>query len=298
MGRLEERTVGTLFVLLSAVCFATLGILGEFAFRAGLSVPAALTLRFLVGGLVVWLGLAAHRLLASPPHPRLRLPTRDGLVAAALGALGYAGVSYGFFVGVERTSAGLAAVLLYTYPLFVVALAATALDERVGGRTVLAAVLTIAGVALVSWTGTAAFDPLGAAATLAAAVLYACYITASRVALRTADERVLTAYVAPAAAVSTGLAGAFTGTLSLPTTRFGWAVVLGLGTVSTALAIFAFFAGLKRVGASRAGVVSTVEPAVVLALGAAFLGETVTPAMLAGAGLILSGVVLVQTARE
>lgn len=112
MGRLDSRTVGTLFVLVSAVCFATLGVLGELAFRAGLSVPAALALRFLVGGTVVWAALGAHRLLTSPPHPRLRLPTRDGVVAVALGAVGYAGVSYGFFVGVERTSVGFAAVLL------------------------------------------------------------------------------------------------------------------------------------------------------------------------------------------
>ncbi|QLG29343.1 EamA family transporter [Halorarum halophilum] len=298
MGRLDSRTVGTLLVLVSAVCFATLGVLGELAFRAGLSVPAALALRFLVGGAVVWAALGTHRLLTSPPHPRLRLPTRDGVVAVALGAVGYAGVSYGFFVGVERTSVGLAAVLLYTYPLFVVALAAAFLDERVGGRTAVAAVLTFAGVGLVSWTGAAAFDPLGAGATLAAALLYACYITASRVALRTADERVLTAYVAPAAAASMGAVGAATGTFSLPTTPFGWGVVLALGTVTTALAIFAFFAGLKRVGASRTGVVSTVEPAVAVALGAAFLGEVITPEMLLGTGLILAGVVLVQTARE
>ncbi|WP_313691490.1 DMT family transporter [Halorarum halobium] len=298
MGRLDSRTVGTLFVLLSAACFGTLGVLGELAFRAGLSVPAALTLRFLVGGAVVWAGLGVHRLLVPDTSPVLRLPTRDAAVAVALGAVGYAGVSYGFFVGVERTSAGLAAVLLYTYPLFVVALAATVLDERVGGRTVAAAVLTLAGVGLVSWTGAATFDAVGAAATLAAAVLYAGYITTSRVALRTADERVLTAYVAPAAAASMGLVGAATGSLSLPTTRVGWAVILALGTVATALAIFAFFAGLKRVGASRAGVISTVEPAVAVVLGAAFLDEAVTPVMLVGAGLILSGVVLIQTARE
>ncbi|MFC6787557.1 DMT family transporter [Halobaculum halobium] len=294
---MDRDTTGSLLVLASAAAFGTLGVLGEAAFRAGLSVPSALALRFAVGSVVVWVGVLGYRALTGG-GPALGLPTRETLTAVALGAVGYAGVSYGFFVGVERMSAGLAAVLLYTYPLFVVALAATFLDERVGIRTAVAAGLTLSGVALISWTGASAFDPVGAVATVAAAGLYAAYIVVSRVTLESADERVLTAYVAPAAAVSLAIVAALTDAVTLPTTAAGWGAVVALGVVATAFAMFAFFAGLARVGAGRAGVLSTAEPTVAVALGAAFLGESVTPAMLAGGALVVVGVVVVQTADE
>jgi drug/metabolite transporter (DMT)-like permease len=292
---MDSDTTGSLLVLASAAAFGTLGVLGEVAFRAGLSVPSALALRFAVGSLVVWAGLLAHRVLTDGPHPPLGLPPRETATAVALGAVGYAGVSYGFFVGVKRMTAGLAAVILYTYPLFVVALASTFLDERVGVRTVVAAGLTLTGVVLISWTGMAAFDPVGAAATVGAAALYAAYIVVSRAALESTDERVLTAYVAPAAAASLALVAVATDAATLPATATGWGVVGALGVVATAFAIFAFFAGLRRVGAGRAGVLSTAEPTVAVALGVAVLGEPVAPAMLAGAVLVVGGVVLVQT---
>ncbi|SHG51128.1 DMT family transporter [Halobaculum gomorrense] len=295
---MDGDTTGSLLVLASAAAFGTLGVLGEVAFGAGVSIPSTLALRFAVGSLVVWTGILAHRALTDGPHPALGLPPREALTAVALGAVGYAGVSYGFFVGVERMTAGLAAVVLYTYPLFVVALAAVFLDERVGARTVVAAGLTLAGVVVISRTGPGAFDPVGAAATVGAAVLYAAYIVVSRVTLESTDERVLTAYVAPAAAASLALVAAATNAVTVPSTPTGWGAVVALGVVATAFAIFAFFAGLARVDAGRAGVLSTAEPTVAVGLGAVFLGEPVTPAMLAGGALVVAGVVLVQTAAE
>jgi len=295
---MDSDTAGTLLVLASAAAFGTLGVLGAVAFRAGLSVPSALALRFAVGSLVLWGGLLGYRAVAGDDAPTLGLPTRETLTAVALGAVGYAGVSYGFFVGVERMNAGLATVLLYTYPLFVVALAATFLDEPVGRRTAVAAGLTLGGVVLISRGGANAFDPVGAAATVAAAGLYAAYIVVSRVTLETTDERVLTAYVAPAAAVSLAIVAGVTDAITLPTTVTGWGAVVALGVVATAFAMVAFFAGLARVGAGRAGVLSTAEPAVAVALGAALLGEPVTTTIVAGGALVLVGVVLVRTAGE
>ncbi|MFC7069186.1 DMT family transporter [Halobaculum lipolyticum] len=297
---MDRDTLGTLLVLSSAAAFGTLGVLGEVAFREGLSVPSALALRFAVGTAVVWTALLVARARpgAGTSPPTFTLSPRETAVALALGAVGYAGVSYGFFVGVERMSAGLAAVILYTYPLFVVALASVFLDEQVGVRTVAAAGLSLAGVVLISWTGAAAFDPVGAAATLGAAGLYAAYIVVSRATLETTDERVLTAYVAPAAAASLAVVAVATDAVTVPTTAVGWGVVVALGVVATAFAVFAFFAGLTRVGAGRAGVLSTAEPTVAVALGAVFLSEPVTPAMLLGGVLVVGGVVLVQTTAE
>jgi drug/metabolite transporter (DMT)-like permease len=64
--------------------------------------------------------------------------------------------------------------------------------------------------------------------------------------------------------------------------------------VSTVLAMLAFFAGLKRTGPSTAAILSTFEPVVTTALATLSLGETLTPAQLAGGILVLSSVVILQ----
>jgi len=62
--------------------------------------------------------------------------------------------------------------------------------------------------------------------------------------------------------------------------------------VSTLAAITWFFAGLKRIGPTRASTLSTVEPAVTVALAAIFLGERISAVQMAGGALILAAVVL------
>ena len=49
--------------------------------------------------------------------------------------------------------------------------------------------------------------------------------------------------------------------------REAWLPLLGLGLVATALAIQTFYAGVKRVGAARASLISTIEPVYTIALG-------------------------------
>ncbi|NIS29460.1 MAG: EamA family transporter, partial [Actinobacteria bacterium] len=67
------------------------------------------------------------------------LPTSRRALAATL-ALGgvYTGLTLFFFVSLRYLTAGLATIVLYTYPAMVVALAAAALGERVDASKLLA----------------------------------------------------------------------------------------------------------------------------------------------------------------
>lgn len=279
--------VGFALVLVSAVGFGTLGIFGKLADGAGLSIPTVLAFRFLLATALVWLLLGARGELRV-------LRGRSLALGVALGALGYATMSGLYFWGLTFMTAGLVGIVLYTYPVFVVAAAAMRLDERVTRRTVGALAAALAGVALVTGADPAGADPRGIAVVLGAAVVYASYITASRVALTTVDPRVLTAHVLPAAGATFLVFGTATGSLDVPGTPYAWGVVVAIAVAATAVPILAFFAGLQRIGASRASIVSTAEPVVTLLLGAAVLGEPVTPATAAGAALVLGGVLLVQ----
>ncbi|WP_439026116.1 DMT family transporter [Haloarchaeobius sp. DT45] len=285
---MDEETSGTLLVLVSAAAFGTLGIFGKLADGAGLTVPTLLTFRFLIASLLVWAVLGVRG--------QARFLTGRGLaVALGLGILGYALMSGLYFVGLGYLTAGLAGIVLYTYPAFVVCLALLSGRESVTSRLVGALVLSLAGVALVLGVDPAGADPLGVGIVLAAAVVYAGYITASGMALDSVGARTLTAHVLPAAGGAFLAVGTLTGTLSVPASTTQWSVVVGIALVATIVPIFTFFAGIERVGASRASVLSTVEPAVTVALGAVYLSEPVTVTTVVGGVLVLAGVVLAQT---
>lgn len=81
-----------------------------------------------------------------------------------------------------------------------------------------------------------------------------------------------------------------------PGTGTGALAVVGIAVVCTVLAMVWFFAGLKRVGPVRASVLATVEPLCAVLLGAAALGETITPARALG-GMLIAGAVVIL-ARE
>jgi drug/metabolite transporter (DMT)-like permease len=69
----------------------------------------------------------------------------------------------------------------------------------------------------------------------------------------------------------------------------------GIAVVSTVGAVALFFAGLRRLGPSTASILSTLEPAVTVALAFVVFGESLGPAQLAGGALVLIAVLAVRT---
>ncbi|WP_138179072.1 DMT family transporter, partial [Roseovarius indicus] len=71
-----------------------------------------------------------------------------------------------------------------------------------------------------------------------------------------------------------------------------WAALLGLSTLSTALAYLLYFGILSRAGAANLMLVTLMIPPVAVTLGAAGLGERLSPGAFAGFGLIALGLIV------
>ena len=283
---MNEDTAGVGALVVSAVSFGTLGIFGKYAATAGLSIPPVLVWRFLLGGAVVWARLALR-------GDANLLTGRTLAVAVVLGLAGYGTMSGLYFLGLEYMTAGLVGIVLYTYPAFVVLLAAY-FGKPFTRRTAVALCVSFGGVAIITGADPAGASLVGVAIVLAAAVVYATYIVVSDTVLDEVDPQTLTAHVLPGGAVTYLFVGAVTGQLAVPATTNEWSIVLGIAVFSTAVPILTFFYGLRIVGASRASIVSTVEPVATVILGAALLGEPVTSATVFGGVLVLVGVLLVR----
>jgi drug/metabolite transporter (DMT)-like permease len=150
----------------------------------------------------------------------------------------------------------------------------------------------------VAGAGTGALDPLGAALALSAAVVYSTYILVSDGIVGRIPPRVLTALVCTGAAFSLVLGSAALGQLHPGAlTLEGWGWLGSLAIISTVGAISLFFAGLKRVGPTTAAILATVEPLVTVLLAFAVFGERLGPLQLAGGGLVIAAVLVLQLRR-
>ncbi|WP_247730742.1 DMT family transporter [Halovivax limisalsi] len=284
---MDSDTKGVLLMVLSATSFGTLGVLGKYASAAGLSIPTVLTYRFLGGTLCFW-ALVAY-------SGKLRVLRGRALgVAVLLGAGFYAAQSGLYFLGLEYMTAGLVGLVIYTYPVLVVVLSYVFLDERITRYTVVGLALALGGVAVVSGVDPAGADPRGVAVVLAAALVYAGYYVTSHVALDDVDAQTLTAYVLPSAGVSFVVFGLATDSLTIPTTGYQVTILAAVALLATAIPIGAFFAGLAYIGASRASIISSLEPATAVLLGVILLDEPLAAATIAGGLLVLVGVLVIQ----
>jgi drug/metabolite transporter (DMT)-like permease len=261
----RDEARGLSLVALSTLAYSVLPILGKLAYAAGVRPLPLLAWRYVIAAALI-------AMLERGPRP----PLRERVRLWAIGSV-FVLNSIAYFRALEEIPASVIALVLYTYPVIVLLLAALAGVERFTGRALLApkgAPLPLSGIA---WA-------------LAAALVYASYIVLSSRFGAGVPARVLALHLAQAAAVlcvALGLAG---GGLALPIDWRGLMAVAGIGVVSTVVAMTAFLAGMALVGPTRASVLSSLEVVVTLALAHVLLGERLSPWQWAGAALILGAV--------
>ncbi|WP_085640880.1 MULTISPECIES: DMT family transporter [unclassified Pseudomonas] len=71
-----------------------------------------------------------------------------------------------------------------------------------------------------------------------------------------------------------------------------WWSLIYLGVLGSALAYIGYYDGIRKIGATRAGVFIALNPLTAVILGALLLGERLTPAMCLGGAVILAGIYL------
>ncbi len=276
-----NRFVGVALIVISAAAFSTLAILGRYAYAEGMNTSTILFLRFSLsaGLLLVLLALRGELL------PR-------GLTLAQLvgmGAVGYVGQSFSFLGALKYASPGLVDLLLYLYPIFVAILSAIWLHERITPLKALALGMAVVGVALT--VGPEGGQLPGIVLAILAAVIYSVYIMVGTEVMKQVSA-------VQSSTVIFGSAGVVSGFLMiqngphLPGTGRGWMIIGLIVVVATVLPVATFLAGLARVGATNAAMLSTFEPVITVVLAATLLGETLEPIALLGGGIILAALLL------
>ena len=283
----SARTIGAIFVVFSAIGFGALAIFGKIAFASGASTATVLFIRFLfAGSLMVVLMLSMRQ-----PWPH----GRDLWILIAMGGVGYAGQAFCFFSALHHATAGLTGLLLYLYPALVIVASALLGRRKLTLAKTFLALLSLFGIFLIVSDGLVG-TPAGIAFGVGAALVYTVYIMVGEGVSRRIGAISAGCVIMLAATAVFGTAMLVEG-VRPPQDTAGWLAVAAIGVFSTLMPIVFFFAGMRRLGASDASTLSTLEPVVTLFLAYFFLGETLGAVQALGAALVIVAVVVLTRIR-
>jgi drug/metabolite transporter (DMT)-like permease len=281
-----RRIIGILLIAISAASFGTLAIFGRFAYADGMDIFTVLFLRFGLSAAFMTMIL----LLRREPFPRGRILAQ----LVGMGALGYVGQSFSYLTAIQYASAGLVALLLYLYPIFVAILSTAFLHEKLTRVKIAALVIAFIGTLLT--VGPAGGQIIGILLAVAAALIYSIYIIVGTNVMKHVSAVQSSTVIFASAGAVYGLLTLINGA-TFPASNDGWMAVLGLIVISTIIPVVTFLAGLERIGPTNAAMLSTLEPVVTVLLAAWLFGESLLPIVLLGGGLILTAVVLLTRAE-
>ncbi len=286
--------LGVACALVGSIAFSGKPVLVKAAYQYGVDTTTLLALRMLFAAplfamMAWWAGRMTQQVT-----PR----EMGGL--AALGFIGYYLGSFLDLAGLQYISAGFGRLILYLYPTLVLLLSAAFLRQPLRGRQLASLALSYAGIALVfSAEAQLGIDlkltALGTILVFGSAVSYAIYLVAgSRLVHKFGSMR----FSAYASLIATGFViGHFTAThplQALVVDERVYLLVTILAIFSTVLPLWLMAEGLKRIGANQVALTGCIGPVATMAFAWLFLDEKMSSVQMAGAALVLAGVLLIS----
>ncbi len=293
-----SRLLGVALVVFSAIAFSAKAIIIKLAYRHGVDAVTLLALR---------MAMAAPFFVAVAwwfnRGGRTRSLTRaDWRAIAFLGIVGYYLASLFDFLGLQYITAALERLVLFLYPTFVVLISAALYGRVIVGRDVAALALSYTGIALVLANDIATQQDnvlLGAFWVALSALAYAVYLIGNgRMVMKMGS--VLFASLASIVSCAAVVAHFFVVREAAllwtqPAPVYGLTFLMAV--LSTVLPVIFMSVGIRLIGSSHASMLGTVGPVATIFLGFAFLNEPITAIQLAGAALVMTGVVAITLAR-
>jgi drug/metabolite transporter (DMT)-like permease len=294
-----SRWVGPAFAVVGVLGFSFKAILIKLAY-AGSSVDATtlLALRMLYSApffvaMAWWSGRGAA------PIGRA-----DRFSLAWLGFVGYYLASLLDFMGLQHITAALERLVLFLYPTMVVLLNAAIHRTPIGRRAGQALLLSYAGIVLVFWhdlriSGDPRAILSGGALVFGSALCYSLYLVGAGNLISRLGSMRFIAWAMLASTVFVTAQFVLTRPFSaLHVPPRIHALSLAMAVFSTVLPTWLVAEAIRRIGANASSLIGSLGPVFTIGLGAVILGEPTHAIQLAGAALVLAGVLIVSRRRN
>lgn len=297
-------------VLVCAVMYATAVVAARVAFEDGANTATVVTLRCVFAALAIGIAIRVRDYLGgrkgtttsddrrgatiSPDRQGATTP-RERWIFLALGVV-FALNVYAFYRAVELLKVPLAILTFYVYPLMTGAFSALAGLDRFNPRTIVFALISLAGLGLATGAAPEAVDPVGVALALASGAVIAFLLVVTTRYLNHVDAQRRTFWMMVSTSAVLLLGTAATGGGVAPGTPKGWwaiAVVCGLYSIG----LVSLFTSASRIGPLRTALMMNLEPVIAISLSMAVLGQGLGGLQFAGGVLVIAGVVGAQLAQ-
>lgn len=301
----KRPALGAVYALSGALLFGINGSVAKVVIGAGITPPQLTFMRGLSTAII------AGIVLALTAREQFRITRRDALGLAALGVGGLAMIQWLYAVAISLLPVGVALLIQYTAVVLVALAAWLLFKERVHARLWWAIGAVLLGLAIVAQVWDSALDALGVLAAVAAAVAYAYYFLAGERGVARRPAMAVAFWASLFATVfwfcfstwweidpgtltsATSLTGALADVVVPVWVPLAWVITLG------AFAPFVLsFAALRHLSATAVGILASAEVLFAFLVAWLWLGETLVAVQIAGAALVLAGIVIAQTARE
>ncbi|HBG8469483.1 Uncharacterized inner membrane transporter yicL [Clostridioides difficile] len=285
-----EKSKGYVFIAIAGLLWATLGLFGKFLMGNGLTSEQVAFTRLFFGFIV--LGI-----YSSIRTPQILKISKKGIIySVIIGIICQAMFNLCYFKAIDIAGVSIAAVLLYTSPLFLAIFSKVCYKENITRSKLFSLILCFIGAIMAVSGGRLDFQGLNAFGLflgILSAIAYALMPTISKNALKEFSSSTILVY--------SFLFGAI---FMIPSSR-PWEILnyakdldvlscmLMLGIVPAALAYIFYATGIsKGVELSVAGVVASVELVGSVIIGCTILGESFSLGKLFGVMLMLISAVV------
>ena len=217
------------------------------------------------------------------------------------GIISFTFFSWAYMKAVNLTSLGVAAVLLYTAPTFVMLFSILLFGEKMTKTKGIILLMTFVGCILVTGLleGGAAFTWQGIAIGLASGIGYALYSIFGTYAIKAGyGSLTISFYTFLMATITMAFLVEPVAVVTQITELGQWPLAVSFALLTTVVPYLSYTKGLSGLPASKASVTATIEPVVAAVLGIVVFHESVSMLKLTGIVLVLSSVVVMSRQEE
>jgi len=289
----NRAIVGYLLVVAGSALFATKAIFIKLAYveRADALLMLAWRMAIALPIFVVIGGLE----IIKRRHAGQSLPAWRTLAGSIfIGLVGYYVAMLLDFAGLLYVSAQLERLTLFTYPVFLILIGAAFFGMRLTASSLIAAVISYAGLAVVFLGELSLAGPnivLGTGLVLGSAIAFAVYQLLAKRLITDVGSTLFTSLALSGAAGATLVHVVIArGGLDTSVSQHYLMLAAGTGLLATVVPSFLANAGLARVGAASTAMISNISPLFTIYLAVVLLGEAFTLADAAGTALVMGGI--------
>lgn len=284
----KQQAKGYIFVLISAVIYGCMPLMAKYIYADGVN---PLTLVFLRN----FLALPSLAVLALINDKTLKVPLKVLPTISLVSFLGCTITPILLFSSYQYIASGTATVFHFIYPAVVVVCELLIFKKKARLGNILGVILCLAGICCFYTPGQIP-NLTGSLLALGSGVLFASYILS----LSFFKEKMGTGflfsfYIALSSSIFTLLIGIFTNSIILPSSLNGWLLCLLFANLVTTGAVVLFQQGAFIIGGEKASILSSVEPATSVIVGAIVFLEPMSIPVIIGSCLVIGASIVVIT---